>query len=59
MDALELKDYQGSRYTAVNIVDMSTSFQQIVLVKPGGWEPQRATVCEKFSWPLDKLGGSS
>ena len=39
MDALELKDYQGNRYTAVNIVDMGTSVQQIVLVKTGGGNP--------------------
>ena len=39
IDALELRAYQGNRYTAINIVDMGASFQQIVMVKAGGGNP--------------------
>ena len=39
MDALEVKDFNGVRYTAINIVDMGTNFQQVVLVKVGGGNP--------------------
>ena len=39
MDALELKDCQGNRYTAFNLVDMGTSLHRIVLVKAGGGNP--------------------
>ena len=39
LDCLEVKDSQGNRYTAVNIVDVGTSFQQVVIVKAGGGNP--------------------
>ena len=44
MDALELKDYQGNRCTAVNIVDMGTWGRVSVLVKTGGGNPTRDNV---------------
>ena len=46
MDALEIKDFNGVRYTAINIVDMGTNFQQLVLVKTGGGNPS-ARQCVK------------
>ena len=33
IDSLEIRGSQGNRYTAVNVVDLGTSFQQVVLVK--------------------------
>ena len=46
LDCLEVKDSQGNRYTAVNIVDVGTSFQEVVVVKVGGGNPS-ARQCVK------------
>ena len=48
LDCLEVKDSQGNRYTAVNIVDVGTSFQQVVIVKAGGGNPSARQCVKAF-----------
>ena len=48
LDCLEIKDSQGNRYTAVNMVDVGTSFQQVVVVKAGGGNPSARQCVKAF-----------
>ena len=43
-----MKDVDGVRYTAVNMVDMGTSFQQVALIKSGGGNPSARQCLNAF-----------
>ncbi|CAE7255946.1 RE2 [Symbiodinium natans] len=48
IDCMEVKDVDGTRYTAVNMVDMGTSFQQVALIKSGGGNPSARQCLQVF-----------
>ncbi|CAE7249187.1 RE2 [Symbiodinium natans] len=48
IDCMEVKDVDGTRDTAVNMVDMGTSFQQVALIKSGGGNPSARQCLQVF-----------
>ncbi len=48
VDVLEIKDSSGHRYSCLNVIDMGTTFQQVIVVVDGGGMPTSQQCVDAF-----------
>ncbi len=48
VDVLEIKDADGHRFSCLNIIDMGTTFQQVIVLVDGGGTPSSQQCIDAF-----------